>query len=170
MIDSLTVSADTLIYNEKLSNLYPIFIPDPIKFEFVTPGWYFLLSLFLIILIFIFIQFYKTYKKNQYRRDTVNQLMLIRESVDKSSNDDIINQVSSLLKLASFRSYGRDKTANLTGENWKKFLLQKLNTKIKHDSFDLFSLQYSKETNNISKDSLNRLIEASIIWVRRHRA
>jgi len=168
MIDSLKNSADTLIYNEKLNNLNPIFIPEPIQFEFVTLGWYILLGILLVFFFFIFLQLIKVYMKNQYRRDIINNLKIVKNDIGKISHPAIIEQVSSLLKLASFKSYGRNITANLSGENWKEFLLNKIYGKLTGNSFNLLSEQYSSNTENFTEEKLNELIDLSIIWVRRH--
>ena len=65
---------DSLIQNSEISNLNPIFIPEPVQFEPVTIGWYILAVVILLVAVFIIYRVIKRRKKNTYRRMAIKQL------------------------------------------------------------------------------------------------
>jgi hypothetical protein len=168
MTDSLKTLSDTLIYNSKISNLNPIIVSDPIKFEFATPGWYLVLFLLLVAIFFVIKHYYKVYKGNRLRRETIKHLKDLKSDIAIVTNENIIDQVSCLLKLVSFKSYGRRVTAQLSGKKWHDFLLDKIKKRNKDISFELITEHYKFKSEKVTEERIIKLIDSSIIWVRSH--
>ena len=168
MKDSLNTLSDTLIYNSKISDLNPIIVSDPVRFEFATPGWYIIILLLMIALFFILKYYYKLYKDNRLRRETIKQLNNLKADITAVSKEKIIEQVSGLLKIVSFKSYGRRVTAQLSGKKWHDFLHDKMKKRNIDISFDLISGHYKFKSEEVTEERVIKLIDSSIIWVRSH--
>lgn len=168
MVDSLSAKTDTLIYNPKLSELKPIFIPDPVKFEPVTAGWYILLGLFLLLILFLAYKILKRYKANAYRRSSAARLNSLRANINSYPVSRTVHQIAVILKGTAIQSYTRKKVAGLAGKEWQEFLQS--SAEIKDYSFDLLSLEYMPEQKSsvTSREEIERLIDSSIYWVRKH--
>lgn len=168
MPDTFGLVEDALIFNPKLAGLRPIYTPDPIPFEFMTPGWFILLGIIVLLCFFLIRNLFIRFQKNKYRREAIKNLQFLKRDISKNSPSLIIEKISSLLKLVSFKSYGREKTANLTGKQWSEFLCSRVKNKDnENDVFSLLELQYT--TVNIKEDDLEKLIDVSCQWIRRHR-
>lgn len=169
MIDSLVAYSDTLIYNPKLSGLNPIFIPDPVVFEPVTLGWYILLGLFGLILLFFLYKILKKYQSNAYRRIYAKSLKELKPAIGKTGSIEMLQNISTILKLTAYISFSREKVARITGSEWEEFLkttyppARKIN-----DTFKLLAGQYQTDL-KINAREIEKLIDVSINWVRRHR-
>ena len=168
MNDSLATYTDTLIYNPKLHNLKPIFMPDPIKFEPVTIGWYIILGLVVLILLFITYKLLKKYQLKAYRRSSAKELLKLKSEIGKSNSSELLQKISTILKTTAFKSFSRKKVAKLSGANWQNFLVSKISSGSNFKNiFALLDYQYvAKE--KISSSEIEKLIDASVKWTRRH--
>lgn len=169
--DSLKTAVDTLIFNPKLSKLKPIILPEPIKFEPVTLGWYIVLGIIVFILLYLLFNIIRKYKLNAYRRFAANELLKIKSRTEKNAARAVIQQVSTILKITAINSYSREKTAKLYGKDWQEFLISRMPSGAKiQAAFALLNEQYIPDgKKHISPNELQELIDASIKWVRRHR-
>jgi hypothetical protein len=171
MTDSLAAKTDTLIYNPKLSALKPIFVPDPVKFEPVTAGWYILFGLIILLLLFISYKIIKKYRANAYRRLSVSQLMRIKNGLNELSVIQTVQEVAAILKGTAIISYSREKVAGLAGEEWLEFLISTIPGQgAGINEFALITLEYQHEekSKNVSSDEIEKFINTSINWVRKH--
>ena len=172
MTDSLTTYSDTLIYNPKLSNLKPIFMPDRITFEPVTAGWYIVLGMLVLLFIIIAFWLFKRYQANAYRRSSARELLNLKPEIEKSNASQLIQKISTILKTTAFKSYPREKVAKLSGTNWQNFLITTITSgSCYKTSFALLDHQYFSEnqTNKIDSTDIEKLIDASVKWIRGHR-
>jgi Domain of unknown function (DUF4381) len=172
VIDSLTAYKDTLIFNPKLGELKPIFIPEPIQFEPVTLGWYIVLAVVVIIILFVIYKLFKKYQSKAYRRSSAKELLKLKIEVGNSRSSEIIRKISTILKATALVSYTRDKVAKLSGDEWESFLVNSYSAGSKFKAaFALLSYQYIPEDDKQSFTSadIEKLIDASVKWVRSHR-
>lgn len=171
MTDSLVTYTDTLIFNPKLSKLNPIIMPEPIKFEPVTAGWYILLGLIVLLLLFIAYKRYKKFRSQVYRRLSVRELKKIVPEIGKSSPAELIRQVSAILKVTAIKSFSREKVAKLSGADWQNFLITSFRSGSYYkDAFALIDIQYVPESEqaSIRTEDINKLIDVSIKWIQGH--
>jgi hypothetical protein len=169
MSDSLSTYTDTLIYNPKLSNLKPIFMPDPIKFEPITIGWYLILGLVFIILVFVIYMLFKKYQLKAYRRSSVREILKLEPEIGNSKSSELIQKISTILKTTAFYSYSREKVAKLSGADWQNFLISKISSGSNcRDTFAMLDNQYVAGK-KIGSSEIEKLIDVSLKWIRRHR-
>ena len=169
MTDSLATYTDTLIYNPKLANLNPVFTPDPVRFEPIAPGWYFVFGLLVLFILFILYKLFRRYQLNAYRRSSAKELLKLKPEIGKSNASGLIQKISTILKVTAFYSFSREKVARLSGEDWQNFLVSKISSGSKYrDTFELLDYQYVSER-KIESSEIEKLIDASTRWIRRHR-
>lgn len=169
MNDSLEAITDTLIYNPKLANLKPVFMPDPIVFEPVTPGWYVVFGLIVLIILFILFRLFKRYQFNAYRRVSARELLQVKSEIRKSNSPELFQKISTILKATAMTSFSREKVARLSGKGWQEFLVSKMPSGSNdRNTFALMDYQYTSKK-EISVSEIEQLIDASVRWIRRHR-
>ena len=106
-----------------LQNLHDIISPHSASWLPPAPGWYALgLSIFLLCSWFS-VQKYLTWKRNQYRREALKELgELQKQLTDSEKYQQLLPQLSELVKRTAIAAYGRSQIASLTGEDWFAFL------------------------------------------------
>ena len=164
MTDSLVTYSDTLIFNPKLSNLKPIILPEPVKFEPLTAGWYILFGLIVLLLFLLAYNRYKKFRSRAYRRLSVRELKKLIPEIGISNTAGLIMRISTI--------FSRDKVANLSGTNWQNFLISSCPSgSYSENAFVLIDLQYIPETENrqIKPEDINKLVYDSIKWIQGHR-
>lgn len=172
MTDSLVTYTDTLMFNPKLSNLKPIIMPEPVKFEPLTIGWYILLGLIVLLLFLIAYNRYKNFRSQAYRRLSVKELKKLIPEIGKSNPAGLIQKISTILKITALKSFSREKVAKLSGINWQNFLISSCPSgSYSEDAFLIIDLQYVSETEQrlIKPEDINKLVYDSIKWIRGHR-
>jgi len=172
VIDSLTAYKDTLIYDTKLVGFKPIILPEPIQFEPVTPGWYIVLAIVVLIFLFLIYKSFKKYRSKAYRRSSVKELLKLKTVIRKSGSSEIIQKISTILKATALVSFSRDKVAKLSGAEWESFLITTFPADSKFKTaFTFLNYQYIPENDKQSFTSadIEKLIDASVKWVRGHR-
>ena len=172
MTDSLVTYSDTLIFNPKLSNLKPIILPEPVKFEPLTAGWYILFGLIVLLLFLLAYNSFKKFRSRAYRRLSVRELKKLIPEIGISNTAGLIMRISTILKVTALKSFSRDKVANLSGTNWQNFLISSCPSgSYSENAFVLIDLQYIPETENrqIKPEDINKLVYDSIKWIQGHR-
>ncbi len=136
--------------------------PDPIRFTFDTPGWYFLGFLILSLLVLVFIRFMIIHKKNAYRRDAIKELDSISQTPDNKVAD-----ILALLKIVAIQTYGRSKVAELSGGDWFSFL-DNTGKRRKFSSLQQKVLPSFYNEIEIESEVLNEFISESRKWIKTH--
>lgn len=143
--------------------------PNPVSFSLLTPGWFFICLLFIILLIYIAARQYFKYQRNKYRREAILLINTIMQSDEKESTK--LFKTAETIKRVAFISYDREEQAMLHGLNWLNFLAEKQKNK------DFFSpevkqllshslyrgSQIDKRANN-----LTLLKNECINWIKKH--
>jgi len=171
MTDSLKTVADTLFYNPKLGNLYPIFLPEPLPFKPVTVGWYIVFGVISVTLLFTAYRLFRKFQNNTYRRRYAKKLLELKSEITKEHPFQLIQKISTILKATALKSFPRQEVARLSGRDWQNFLISTNTTGSKHSEiFALLDYQYvpQGQDRNIPNSDLEKLFDASIHWIRRH--
>ena len=105
-----------------LQNLNDIVLPETAGWWPLASGWYFLLGLLLIILVWFIYTSVKQRINNRYRRTALHQLQLLAQDINKTDKrDSVLRQIPILLKRTALTAYPRRQLASLTGKSWHDF-------------------------------------------------
>jgi len=165
---------DSLIQNSEISNLNPIFVPEPVQFEPVTIGWYILATILLLLAIFITYRVIKKWRENSYRRLAIKQLKKINVSLIPTDNCyKAIQQISILLKRVALKSYPRKSVASLYGNEWITFLTKKSKRIKFHPSTTKIITESvyksSGSAEDVNREELNDFVTDVKKWIGGHR-
>ncbi|MCF6225613.1 MAG: DUF4381 domain-containing protein [Xanthomonadales bacterium] len=157
-----------------LQNLNDIIMPAEISWWPLASGWYFLLTLLLVLGIWLVFHLHANWIKNQYRREALLQLQQLENGIENTANRDTsLRQIPSLLKRTAVSAYPREQVASLTGKQWSDFL----NTTLKKPAFNpaasaaLEKIAYSGGSlNAINSESVLALINACRYWLQHHQS
>ncbi len=158
-----------------LQNLNDIVLPATAGWWPLATGWYFLLGLLLLVLVWFSYQFLQRRINNRYRRAALRELQLLSENLQNAANKDVkLRQIPILLKRTALAAYPRNQVAPLSGKNWYNFLNSKLKTPLFTEATGntLDTISYS--TGDIgaidSQDLTEQLLIASKHWLKHHQA
>jgi len=137
--------------------LNDIHVPEQISNFPVAYGWWILVALALLLIIFTILKIRKQNKRNQVKKQALAQL--------KNNSDITTSETIAILKWAAMHYFSRVELAKLFGDSLQKFLTLQL--PIKHqDSFtDLseqaFLNQYHAEPSQVDK----KFYQAATLWL-----
>jgi len=98
-----------------LSNLRDIVTPDAAPRWPLAPGWYVVIAVVVVAVVYCAIRTWKQWKANAYRRAAVTVL----EDADDSS------EIATALKRTALAAFPRSEVASLTGDAWCDWLEEK---------------------------------------------
>ena len=152
--------------NKQIQGLIP---PDPIEYWPPQPGWYIILAVILIVIIFIVWLYLKHRSKNAYRFKALKELKHIAKTED---DHDKLKALNLLLKVTAIHGFGREHVAHLTGRDWLEFLSQ--SSKPMHLDDVLSNILLNgpyRETPEAELDNIDFqiLVEQSKIWIKTHK-
>jgi len=153
--------------NENIQ-LNPIIEADPVVFTFDTVGWKVLFFLLLLTFLFLIYKYYLHYKKNQYRRDAIQNINELSKN-HVISMSELITHLMFQLKQTALQTYDRKNIASLEGTNWLQFLDKKVKGTyfIKDQKFIMDAVYEDKyeQTTHFNRDNF---INKSIKWIKEH--
>lgn len=156
-----------------LQNLHDIISPQAVAWLPLAPGWYALgLTLFLLGSWFS-VHKYLLWKRNRYRREALVELAAIqKQAADGSVYQQILPQLSELVKRTAIAAYGRNLVASLTGDEWLGFLdttgSTRLFTQGDGQLLQGGSYQSAAQLAKLSNEQVAGLQEAVFYWIRKH--
>lgn len=156
------------IQEASLDNLHDIIIPDAVSIFPLAPGWVIVALLFFALLFHFVIQRYKHYKKSQYRREALKELVFYKENGKKNSKEDAIVLLA-LAKRVGIAAYGRENIANLSEDGWWDFMQKHskatVNTELRQE---IAKLLYEEAyiMNSVLNDNITQLVT---LWVKTHK-
>lgn len=95
-----------------LDRLHDIILPTPVSWWPLAPGWYVLLGLVLLIVIWLVYRLLKRWQANAYRRQALQEL--------KSMTDG--TTIAELLRRTALAVVARSEVAEKTGSDWADWL------------------------------------------------
>ena len=144
-----------------------LYVPEPIRFSFETPGWYLLGSLLFLFIIFFLFKRLKHYRGNAYRREALKKIALIEDHQNKQQDILYINSILIVLKAVAIRSYGRQQVAPLYGDDWLLFLESKgENTPFTQYKNSIINALYKTVLIDIQEST--KIVELSKKWIKTH--
>ena len=157
-----------------LQNLNDIVMPASAGWWPLATGWYVLAVLALFFLCWITYRLVTDWKTNRYRRSALSELEVLSEDIqDPAVRGTSLRKIPILLKRTALAAYPRNEVANLTGEDWFRFL----NSTVKKPSFTestfntLNQVSYTTGAlNDIDSVSANALVNACRQWLKYHLA
>ena len=144
-----------------------LYVPDPIRFSFETPGWYLLAGILFLLILLLLLKWLKRYRQNAYRREALKNLTIIEERFNTQHDVLCLPDVLVLLKVVAIKAYGRQQVAELHGNDWLLFL----ESKGEHTPFTqykqtVFNSLY--ETVDVDMKELKKIMELSKKWIKTH--
>ena len=123
MSANATPTSPSNIPADPLDKLKDIHLPDAVSWWPLAPGWWILLVLFLLM-IAIALYLYIRSQRKSHQEIIIEQALQLFDSLQEQSlnSKTLIMELSELLRRTAISLYGRDKVANLAGENWLLFL------------------------------------------------
>ncbi len=141
---------------------------EPIPFTFDTLGWKIVFVFLLLIIAYVFYKLYLKYKSNQYRRDAVAEMEILKAN-QEISESSFITQSVVILKRIALLTYKREDVASLQGENWLRFLDGKVSninfTKYTKEIENAVYQDISDPSSDFNKDEFFTM---SIKWIKNH--
>lgn len=155
-----------------LQNLNDIILPAAVGWWPLAVGWYFLIALMLLVLVWFSYQWLHGWVKNRYRRAALRELQVLEVQIHKAEERDAnLRQIPILLKRAALSVYPRSQVASLSGEDWFNFL----NSTVSNPAFTgstattLNTVSYStSELSAIDAHAAAALLYASRKWLQNH--
>lgn len=131
----------------KVLVLKDIRYPSEIDWWPLAIGWWLIIFIIFLVLIFLGHKYYNQWKKNRARRLALNELKEIRNNA-VNTNDIVLlsKELSTLLRRTFLAYFPRERVAGLVGESWLNFLDQGLNKKYFSEGIgrNLISMPYQK--------------------------
>ena len=127
--------------------------PEKLEMTYDTPGWYVVLFVSILLVLFVVYKLISNWKKNKYRRDAVADI----------KNSQTVDEVSEKLKIVAIKSYGRSEVANLSSYAWVDFLNTKSKVKFQKEIFEFI---YSEK--EIESKVFEEFKQEAIRWVKDH--
>lgn len=155
---------ETSTYNSTIGQLIE---PESIAYSFNTLGWYLVLGLLVLIVLFVAILQYRKYRKNAYRREAVAQI----NDFIQQKNENVVFELNELLKRMTIVLYGRKKVASLYGLEWFNFLVStsKKQSSVSTENFNEFTKALYNNSYELTETQVTELAEFAILWVENHR-
>ncbi len=136
-------------------------------------GWWLVAAgvMLLAWLLWLAVRSLRRYPPGSWHRDARNQLLALRRLTSQLTPDQSIRELSELMRRIAVARVGREEAAGLTGEEWLQWL-EKLDPEQfpwSREGKALISAPYAPPGKcQVSNEQVNRLIEAALVWARRH--
>jgi hypothetical protein len=155
-----------------LQNLNDIVMPAAVNWWPLASGWYVLIGIMLISVLWFGYRTLQNWLANRYRRSALLELQQLAFGVqDDKSRDSSLKKLPILIKRTALSAYPRQQVANLSGIDWFNFLNSSTKKPLFTESL-LAAMEYisysNKELNAIDAQTINDLLAASSDWVKRH--
>ena len=121
----MSVDMNKTIAEASLDNLHDIIVPEAVGFFPPAPGWYTVGLLCLALLFHFMVKRYKQYKKSEYKREALKELL----TYEKSSKENVVALLT-LAKRVGIAAFGRHEIVKLSDDSWWDFMEQHSKTKV----------------------------------------
>ena len=150
--------------SDPLAQLNPLRDPSAIDWWPPAFGWWAILGILGIVLIFTFLTLRCRYKARAYRRQALSVLERLAETYAyESTTKEFPEKVNRLLKVVALESYPRSEVASLSGGTWAEFLTADLERTSNTDFLkELYSPKSSIQNNQ-------EIYEFARNWIKNHR-
>jgi len=154
----IKVQIDTLTSIPEVGELIE---PKPILFSFETIGWKIVFTVLAVTFIILFYIWLRNFIKTKYKRTAINNINTLNQS------DNQVKEIFTNLKIVAITTYGRENTANLSGDIWLKFLNKTgKNTNFNNHKEDIQKALYKDQY--IDNKIIAELKTLAIKWIKTH--
>ena len=157
---------------ELIARMRDIHELDPASWWPPALGWWLAaLSLgFSTLLLFWGLRSLRRYPLGSWHRDARNQLLALRRLLPQLAPEQAMRELSELLRRIAVARIGREQAAGLNGEKWLRWLEDKDPEQFpwSHEGKALITVPYAPPGHHpVSREQVERLIEAALMWARR---
>ncbi len=136
-------------------------------------GWWLLLlgGLLAAALLWLAIRSLRRYPPGSWHRDARNQLLALRRLSSQLTPEQAVRELSELMRRIAVARAGREAAAGLNGEAWLEWLEQKDPERFpwRREGKALITSAYAPPGKcPVSREQVERLIQAALVWARRH--
>lgn len=108
---------------DALSQLKDIHLPDPVTLWPLAPGWYVVIALVLILIIWLAYLVNKWHFNALAKKQALNLLKMYKKQYEEDKNTQLLSaRISELLRRVALVYYPRQEVASLHGDAWLDFL------------------------------------------------
>lgn len=151
--------------NYALGDFIEVVAPPAVSWLPQTPGWWWLGAVLLVILLHRSWRRLRHWYRNRYRREAAGQLQQLARTGNPQT---LAGEVNRLLKLTALAAFSREQVARLSGEEWVRFLNRSCPGKpFAPEQAEVLALGAYRQQ-PLDDPSRQRLIGASLHWVREH--
>jgi len=159
----MSVDMNRTLSEASLDNLHDIIVPEPAGLFPMAPGWIVLILLFLTLLFHFGWQRYIAYRKEQYRREALEELQALKEP----GREHTLTLLS-LAKRTGISAYGREHVARLSDDAWWDFMQLESKAEVSDSLREVLTqfLYSDKDLDNKTYQSLLKVVET---WIKTHK-
>jgi hypothetical protein len=159
--------------NPELQGLHEILLPDPVSWLPQTAGWYLLLGMALLALVWWGCGRLRHFTANRYRRLALAELAALEQQIQAPGRRaQVLPRVPVLLKRTALSAFPRVEVAGLSGREWLTFLDRTLGgTGFTQGPGRLLrDLAYlpPSRVEELSQDTVSDLLELARGWIQGH--
>ncbi|AZQ61155.1 DUF4381 domain-containing protein [Flammeovirga pectinis] len=150
------------------NNIGKVIPPAPIAFTFDAIGWFVLLGIIVLFLIFLSLAIWRYKEKNKYREEALSLLHTIDSSEPTSEN---VYAIDKILRRTAFTAFQDQQVKQLMQLDWKNYLDKKIkkNDLNDVDFLTVNQLVFSSSKNSIElKSKYKKYYKYAEAWIRKH--
>lgn len=106
-------------------DLRGIHLPEAIPGWPVAPGWWLLMAIILFLALLIF-QKWRRKRRFKVKNQAIDEALTMIKGLYSSPQEQVVKELSRILRRVAVTIYGRKRIAGLVGEEWLSFLDQKM--------------------------------------------
>lgn len=159
-------------FNDKIEHLFPIATPAVEQFYPQTIGWKIAAGVLCLCLFIAMIRSIKRFRKAAYRREANRAInsTLKRYQANELSEQMLFLSFTKIMKSTAMQTYGRNRVAGLSGNNWAEFLQQSYRRRNFTEAHLLNIIERPyKKSEPLSKKELKALTKRIKKWIGGHR-
>ncbi len=146
-----------------------VVVPEPVSLFPQTIGWGIVALFVLAVLVVLYVQWLREYRRNAYRRQALRELSAV-ENRWKAGDGADPSAVAAIVRRAALAAYPRGEVAALYGPSWEAFLRRTAgDTKLVDRDLPLLS-QLAYRAAAAEDLEMDRVLVVARRWVEAHRA
>jgi len=150
-----------------LQNLNDIVAPAAVPWWPLAPGWYVLMAITFMVILWFAMAAWRRWQQNRYRRQALEEFSAICKGPEGA-----LHSLPELLKRTALSAWPRDEVAALSGERWHRFLDESAGVEQfcggAGELLDQLAYGDGRQP-GFSEEEQRCLVEATENWLRSHR-
>lgn len=153
-----------------LDKLQDIFLPPPIGWWPLAPGWYLVAAAVFALAAWLALRFWRNRQSSAYRRAALSELQRIEQAWRSrpGSGSSLSSDLAELLRRTALAGAPRVRIAALSGAAWRAFLDDSLASSRSQGSWDWLDAAY-RPAGPIAQQDGQAWISITRDWIRNHR-